>query len=75
MVILALMALSLAAKGIVNVNLISIMDQVLLRKSLLLETQANRIKTHSVQQIEVSRVNQSNKQDRGSLNIGILHTT
>ena len=75
MVILALMALSLAAKGIVNVNLISIMDQVLIRKSLLLETQANRIKTHSVQQIEVSRVNQSNKQDRGSLNTGILHTT
>ena len=75
MVILVLMALSLVAKRIVNVSLISIMDQVLLRKSLLLETQANRIKTHSVQQIEVSRVNQSNKQDRGSLNIEILHTT
>ena len=73
--ILALMALSLVAKGIVNVSLISITEQVLTRKSLLLETQANRIKIHSVQQIEASRVKPSKQQGRGSHNTGILHTT
>ena len=75
MVILVLMALSLVAKRIVNVNLILIMDQVLLRKSLRLGTQANRIKTHLVQQTEVFKVKPSKQQDRGSLNTGILHTT
>ena len=75
MVILELMALSLVAKRIVNVSLISIMDQVLLRKSLRLVTQANRIKTHLVQQTEVFKVKPSKQQDRGSLNTGILHTT
>ena len=73
--ILALLALSSVAKGIVNVSLISITDQVLTRKSLLLETQANRIKIHSVQQIEASRVKPSKQQGRGSHNTGILHTT
>ena len=72
--ILQIWDLSLVTR-IAFVNLISILEQVLRKRNLLLGTQASKTRTRSERLIEVFRVKRLKLLDKDWLNTGILHTT